>query len=368
MTSAAALSLALSSAAAAVSVPALAHISLDAPKGRYWQASAMETDQSKQKTSPCGSGADSRTKDAALIASYKPGQKITLKFRETVQHPGHFEVSFDNEGQDFPFPGEAPSAASGVTVLVPSIADKSTTDYSVEVTLPNVECEKCTLQLVQVMTTKSPPYAKSGDLYFQCADITLRGDGSGGASSGGASGSGGAPAAGMGGASSGNAGNSSGGMNSGGATGGNLGTTGGFGTTGGSSTAGGTSASTGGGGTGGAMSSTGGIVGSTGGIMGSTGGTPASTSTGGTTNATGGTTSNIGSGGTPSAAGGATGTSSTGGASGSGTPSELGEEPGCSLRRSHGSPRSGGVLSLFALGALFGWQRRRRAATRPRVR
>jgi uncharacterized protein (TIGR03382 family) len=47
--------------------------------------------------------------------------------------------------------------------------------YSVDITLPNVECSNCTLQMIQMMTD-NPPYttdALSDDIYYQCADITL---------------------------------------------------------------------------------------------------------------------------------------------------------------------------------------------------
>lgn len=47
--------------------------------------------------------------------------------------------------------------------------------YSFDITLPNIECSNCTLQVTQLMTDK-PPYttdALSNDIYYQCADITL---------------------------------------------------------------------------------------------------------------------------------------------------------------------------------------------------
>src|SRR5690606_6077325 len=40
-------------------------------------------------------------------------------------------------------------------------------------TLPDIECESCTLQVVQVMYDKKP-YGDGNDLYYQCADIALR--------------------------------------------------------------------------------------------------------------------------------------------------------------------------------------------------
>lgn len=45
-----------------------------------------------------------------------------------------------------------------------------------QITLPNIECDKCTLQVTQLMTDKLP-YTNdpaSDDIYYQCADITLR--------------------------------------------------------------------------------------------------------------------------------------------------------------------------------------------------
>jgi hypothetical protein len=46
---------------------------------------------------------------------------------------------------------------------------------SVDLTLPNVEGDNCTLQLIQMMTDK-PPYATattSDDIYFACVDLVL---------------------------------------------------------------------------------------------------------------------------------------------------------------------------------------------------
>ena len=172
--------LGLTLAAASVSVNAEAHISLDAPVSRYYLASSSEADQGKLKSGPCGVSGDKRTTNASLITTFKPGETITVSWRETVQHPGHYRIAFDSDGQDFPMPGT--TVPSGVTILADNIPDTSGSSYSQTVTLPNIECANCTLQLIQVMTTAAPPYA-AGDLYFNCADLVLKA----------ASGSGGAP-------------------------------------------------------------------------------------------------------------------------------------------------------------------------------
>jgi len=171
-------------AAAICSIASLveAHISLDLPVSRYFQTSSNEADQTKLKVGPCGVSGDKRTTTASLITPFKPGETITVTWRETVQHPGHFRIAFDSDGQDFTMPGEA--TPSGVVILADNIPDKSTANYSQQVTLPSIECANCTLQLIQVMTTNPPPYAATGDLYFNCADIILK-------AAGGATGAGG---------------------------------------------------------------------------------------------------------------------------------------------------------------------------------
>ena len=183
---------ALPCAAAICSIASLgeAHISLDAPVSRYYLASSNEADQTKLKEGPCGVSGDKRTTTASLITTYKPGESITVTWRETVQHPGHYRIAFDSDGQDFAMPGVA--SPSGVVILADNIADKSTANYSQQVTLPAIECANCTLQLIQVMTTNPPPYAATGDLYFNCADIVLKGAGGSTGTGGTSAGAGGA--------------------------------------------------------------------------------------------------------------------------------------------------------------------------------
>lgn len=159
------------------SPPGRAHISLEAPVSRYYQTSARQADQTKQKSGPCGNSNDSRTANASLITRFRPGETIVVSWRETVQHPGHFRIAFDNDGQDFSLPGE--ESPAGVVILADDIADKSGSNgvsYSQEVTLPEIECDRCTLQLIQVMTTAEPPY-RASDLYFNCADLILAASG-----------------------------------------------------------------------------------------------------------------------------------------------------------------------------------------------
>lgn len=144
---------------------AQAHIALMSPKPRY----------ADLKSGPCGRGAalDVRTNN---VTTFKPGETITVTWQETVSHPGHYRIAFDPDGQHFTDPSSFTDTAPRMYVLKDNIADKTGTQmYTDTVTLPNVECTNCTLQVIQVMTDK-PPYGDGNDLYYQCADLVLRAD------------------------------------------------------------------------------------------------------------------------------------------------------------------------------------------------
>jgi len=158
-----------------------AHLALVSHDSRYGGGSA------EIKQGPCGISGMGRS---ANVYTYESGTTITVEWNEYIDHPGHFRIAFDDDGDDdFTKPpclsncdsrsmviGVAPADYTDPTVLIDGIA--STTEggrTSYDVTLPDVECNNCTLQVIQVMTDK-PPYEPSGgnDLYFQCIDLVLR--------------------------------------------------------------------------------------------------------------------------------------------------------------------------------------------------
>ncbi|MCY1057425.1 SCE4755 family polysaccharide monooxygenase-like protein [Nannocystis sp. SCPEA4] len=145
---------------------AAAHIQMQYPTPRY----------PDQKAGPCGKGAgDAPT---ANINTFQGGETIIVRWTETIQHPGHFRISFDDEGQDdFGDPAGYDDFYSNPAVLVDEIADKVENQamYEQEITFPEMSCDSCTLQLIQVMTDKPPYEMGTNDLYYQCADIVLMG-------------------------------------------------------------------------------------------------------------------------------------------------------------------------------------------------
>jgi hypothetical protein len=234
--------------ALAVAAPAWSHISLE--KGgthlsRYGDGEI--------KAGPCG------RKDGARgtnIYTYEPGQTITVSVVEFIPHPGYFRIAFDADGDDgFIEPASilpvdpnrkcpssptdqcgasdfynSPEVLPGMDNLDPHLASGVKT-YTWQVTLPNVECSNCTLQVIQVMEDDlfHGPYDPTPgvgieDVYHQCIDLVLKHDPSSPAGGGGAAGAGGAGGGGgasgasstAGGANSGSSGGGAGGAAAGG--------------------------------------------------------------------------------------------------------------------------------------------------------
>jgi uncharacterized protein (TIGR03382 family) len=146
---------------------ALAHINLDWPTDRGC---------ADQKSGPCGGSCDSRSNN---VTALEPGATITVRWTETIDHPGHYRIGFDDDGSDaFQDPVTADDIQENPTlpVLLDGITDRGGGgEYEVQVTLPDIECENCTLQLIQIMTDPSKaPYGDGNDIYYRCADLALR--------------------------------------------------------------------------------------------------------------------------------------------------------------------------------------------------
>lgn len=178
----AALSLAAAVASSSYARPAAAHIELQLPMNRY-----SDIKSGDNKACPCGSGSSNRRcsvpsefsdpdRSTDRITTFAPGDTITVRFDEYVGHSGRYRVAFDPDGAelddfnetillDEPDPeGKAGNVGSG------SI-------WEFQVTLPNMTCENCSLQLIQVMDGNTEDEVLNpvdrGGTYFQCADIRL---------------------------------------------------------------------------------------------------------------------------------------------------------------------------------------------------
>jgi hypothetical protein len=181
------------------------------------------------KDGPCGV-AGAANQRGTHIYTYAPGETITVTFSEYIGHTSYFRFAFDDNGDDGfvdpvsidPIdstrgcPYTAAEAANdhcnasdfynNATVLPdmdnldPHITTfLGTKLWTYQVTLPNIECDNCTLQVIQVMEDPPGhgPFDGNADIYHQCIDLVLTngGAGAGGAAGmSGAGGFGGAPA------------------------------------------------------------------------------------------------------------------------------------------------------------------------------
>lgn len=115
------------------------------------------------KTAPCGGVA--RTTN---VKKYLAGQKATLEFEETVNHPGRYEV-YLLDAQEKPVAGvPSPLATLEDTQNAP-IIDSKFHQYSISFDVPAIDCTGCAFQLVQVMLDN--PNSPSN--YYSCTDISI---------------------------------------------------------------------------------------------------------------------------------------------------------------------------------------------------
>jgi hypothetical protein len=154
---------------------ALAHIDLITPAPREHGPSREPNSNVKQ--GPCGQEENGRTTEVSVFA---PGETIEVTWNETTNHRSYYRVAFDRAGDDtfptFEGPGTSaegidpsgPCPVDGQVILAYDMDDRSGGSHTLSVRLPEVECEDCTLQVIQFMYDAQRPY------YFQCADLALR--------------------------------------------------------------------------------------------------------------------------------------------------------------------------------------------------
>ncbi len=118
--------------ALAVSSSASAHIELLSPAAR-------ETDQ---KQGPCGAAGSVRGDHVTVAQS---GSTLHMEWRETIDHPSHFRISIDTDGDDaFVDPTSYDDRFTNDSVLIDGISDTAGGTFSADVSLPDVVCDRCT--------------------------------------------------------------------------------------------------------------------------------------------------------------------------------------------------------------------------------
>ena len=149
-----------------------------------------------QKAGPCGGTSADAGTPTAMITKVQGGQKLHIKVKETVYHPGHYRIALAvNSRAELPADPEATTrqtdrgeqSVSGkvMSPVAPPVLvdglwdhhDRSTiaNPWETDITLPNITCEKCTLQIVQFMEEHGRN--RDGDFtYHHCADLQITAD------------------------------------------------------------------------------------------------------------------------------------------------------------------------------------------------
>ena len=121
-----------------------------------------------QKLGPCGGTSADAGMPTNAIGKVQGNSKLHVKVMETVFHPGHYRIALGANRADLPTDPDvvtrdsergpwsvsaaiaapkAPVLADGLFVHTTKPADPFETDIQ----LPNISCQKCTLQIVQFM-------------------------------------------------------------------------------------------------------------------------------------------------------------------------------------------------------------------------
>ena len=136
-----------------------------------------------QKNAPCG-GPGTPT---GVVTTFLAGQTITVKWQETIYHPGHFRLALTTDRAQLIDPmvttdsaGISVAAAIDDPPSAPVLQDglyprtgsgTSGRLFEQQLTLPNTPCASCTLQLIQFMADHAAPY-----IYHHCAEVAIHED------------------------------------------------------------------------------------------------------------------------------------------------------------------------------------------------
>ena len=162
-----------------------------------------------QKVGPCGGepGGDNAQILTGVITEVTGGSNLHLNIQETIYHSGHYRVALSvnsrNELPADPFaeekwtdqglysvwgaiqsPPQIPVIADGLFTHYPDPAkgerasfrpETPMAPWEADVPIPNINCEKCTLQVLQFMADHR--YNQPGGYsYHHCADLKITAD------------------------------------------------------------------------------------------------------------------------------------------------------------------------------------------------
>jgi hypothetical protein len=176
-------------AALAIAGPASAHFILMAPDA--WVEVNVLGDP--QKAAPCGTSDITKGTPTGKITEMRGGDPLHIKIKETIYHPGYYRVALSVlDRSELPADPvattrESPRGPISVSAKIdpapkaPVLADglfehrvrpQPGTFWETDVKLPNINCDKCTVQILQFMEEHG--LNKEGEFsYHHCADLKI---------------------------------------------------------------------------------------------------------------------------------------------------------------------------------------------------
>ena len=185
------LAVALSAGATVLALPAVtsAHFILMQP------ASAIVENQlgDPQKLGPCGGTSKDAGTPTNAVTEVKGGEMLHLHVKETIYHPGHFRIALsvldraelpadpEDVTKDGPRGPISVSAKIDPNPKPPVLVDglwehherKPAEEFETDVKIPNINCDHCTLQVIQFMEEHGVnPDGRF--TYHHCADLKIK--------------------------------------------------------------------------------------------------------------------------------------------------------------------------------------------------
>lgn len=183
------ISLAIGTAILLAPAAALSHFFLIEP-GNYLVQNEIGD---PQKLAPCGGTSANPGTPSGLVGEYRGGETMHIKIKETVFHPGHYRAALAvNSRSELPpdpvtTTRESPRGPLSVLAKIdpnpkpPVLADglfvhterpAPGSFHETDLRLPNINCEKCTLQIIMWMGEHA--LNSDGDYsYHHCAELKI---------------------------------------------------------------------------------------------------------------------------------------------------------------------------------------------------
>lgn len=146
-----------------------------------------------QKLGPCGGTSGNPGTVSNAMGDYRGGDMLHIKIREAIFHPGHYRVALavnsrielppdpETQTRDTPRGPFSVSAKIDPSPKPPVLADglfvhtqrpAPGSFHETDIRLPNINCDKCTLQVVQWMGEHALN-PDGGYTYHHCAEMKI---------------------------------------------------------------------------------------------------------------------------------------------------------------------------------------------------